>query len=72
MFMPRLLKEAKKKSRLMGLLKPLARRKVDRMKRMPRRENIDATLSVIAIALIWLCVALTAMTGEYLPGQRET
>ena len=64
-FMPRLLKDAKKKSRFMGLSKPLPRRKVDKMKRMPRRENMDVTLSVIIIALTWLGVAFTAMTGEW-------
>lgn len=64
MFMPRLLKEAKKKSRLMGLSKPLPRRKVDRMKRMPRRESVDVTLSVIIIALTWLGVAFTTMMGD--------
>lgn len=63
MFMPRLLNDAKKKSRLMGLSKPLPSRKVDKMKKMPRREIMDVTLSVIAIALIWPGVALTAMTG---------
>ena len=64
MFMPRLLKDAKKKRRLMGLSKPLPRRKVERMKRMPRRERMDVTLSVIIIALTWLGVAFTAMMGE--------
>lgn len=49
----------------MGLSKPLPRRKVDKMKRMPRRENMDVTLSVIIIALTWLGVAFTAMTGEW-------
>ena len=53
----------------MGLSKPLPRRKVDRMKKMPRRENIDVTLSVIIIALTWLGVAVTAMTGDYLLDQ---
>ena len=51
MFMPRLLKEAKKKRRLMGLSKPLANRKVDRMKKMPSRESMEVTRSVIIIAL---------------------
>ena len=50
MFRPRLLKDAKKKSRLMGLSKPLPSRKVDKMKKMPRRENMEVTLSVIIIA----------------------
>ena len=67
-FMPRLLNDAKKKSRFMGLSKPLPRRKVDKMKRMPRRENMDVTLSVIIIALTWLGVAFTAMTGECVLG----
>lgn len=69
--MPKLLNDAKKKSRLIGLSKPLPRRKVDRMKRMPRRENMDVTLSVIIIALTWLGVAVTAMTGDYLLDQQE-
>ena len=71
MFMPKLLNEAKKKRRLIGLSKPLARRKVDRMKRMPRREKMDVTLSVIIIALTWLGVASTPMMGGRLLGQRE-
>ena len=49
-FMPRLLKEAKKKSRLMGLSKPFASRKVDKMKKMPSREKMEVTLSVIIMA----------------------
>lgn len=68
MFMPKLLNDAKKKSRLMGLSNPLPKRNVDKMKRMPRREKIDVTLSVIIIALTWLGVALTAMMGKYLLG----
>ena len=64
--MPRLLKDAKKKSRLMGLSKPLASKKVDRMKKMPRRDNMAETLSAIIIALIWPGVACTAMMGDYL------
>lgn len=71
MFMPRLLKEAKKKSRLMGLSNPLPRRKVDKMKRMPRRENTDVTLSAIMIALSWLRVAWRSMMGDCLLGGRE-
>ena len=67
-FMPRLLKDAKKKSRLMGLSKPLASRKVDKMKRMPRRENMDVTLSAIIRALIWLGVACAAMVGDSFAG----
>lgn len=67
-FIPRLLKEAKKKSRLMGLSKPLPRRKVDKMKMMPRRENIDVTLSAIMIALSWLAVACESMMGDCLLG----
>lgn len=63
--MPRLLNDAKKKSRLMGLSKPLPSRKVDKMKRMPRRENMDVTLSVIIMALTWLGVAVTTMMGDY-------
>ena len=70
-FMPRLLKEAKKKSRLMGLSKPRASRKVDKMKRMPRRENMDVTLSAIIRALIWLGVACTAMVDDSLLGHSE-
>ena len=66
MLIPRLLKDAKKKSRLMGLSKPLPRRKVDRMKKMPRREKMDVTLSVIIMAFTWLGVAFTAMMGGYL------
>ena len=69
MFMPKLLNDAKKKSRLIGLSKPLPSRKVARMKRMPRRENMEVTLSVIIIALTWPGVAVTAMTGDYLLGQ---
>ena len=64
MFMPRLLKDAKKNSLLMGLSKPLARRKVDRMKRIPTRENMDVTLSVMIIALSWLGVGFNAMMGD--------
>lgn len=48
----------------MGLSKPLPRRKVDRMKRMPRREKMDVTLSAIIMALTWLGVGLTAMMGN--------
>ena len=69
MFMPRLLNDAKKKSRLMGLSKPRPRRKVDSMKRMPTRERMDVTLSVIIMALTWLGVALTAMMAGRLQGQ---
>ena len=47
----------------MGLSKPLPRRKVDKMKTMPRREKIDVTLSAIIKALTWLGVAWTAMMG---------
>ena len=71
MFMPRLLKEAKKKRRLMGLSKPLPRRKVDKMKRMPRREKMEVTLSAIMIASSWLGVASTAMMGDCLLGQGD-
>lgn len=68
MFMPKLLKEAKKKSRLMGLSKPLARRKVDKMKKTPRRENMDVTLSAIMIASSWLVLACWSMMGDCLLG----
>ena len=66
MFIPRLLKDAKKNKRLMGLSKPRPKRKVDRMKRIPMRENMDVTLSAIIKALIWLGVASTAMMGVLL------
>ena len=61
MFMPRLLHDAKKMRRLMGLSKPLPSRNVDKMKRMPSKEKMEATLSVTDIALIWPGVALTAI-----------
>ena len=64
MFIPKLLKEAKKKSRLMGLSKPLPRRKVDKMKKTPRRDNMDVTLSAIMIALSWLGLACRSMMGD--------
>ena len=66
MFIPRLLKDAKKNSRLMGLSKPRPKRKVDKMKRIPMRENMEVTLSAIIKALIWLGVACTAMVGVLL------
>ena len=66
MFIPRLLKDAKKNNRLMGLSKPRPKRKVDKMKRIPMRENMDVTLSAIIKALIWLGVASTAMVGVLL------
>ena len=50
----------------MGLSKPLASEKVDRMKKMPRREKIEETRYVIIIELIWPGVASTAMLGDYL------
>ena len=66
MFIPRLLKDAKKNSRLMGLSKPRPKRKVDKMKSIPMRENMEVTLSAIIKALIWLGVACTAMMGVLL------
>ena len=54
----------------MGLSKPRPRRKVDSMKRMPRRERMDVTLSVIIIAWTWLGVALTAMMAGHLQVNR--
>lgn len=45
----------------MGLSKPLPRRYVDKMKMMPIKEKMDVTLSVTAMALIWLGVASAAM-----------
>ena len=68
MFMPRLLKEAKKNSRLMGLSKPRPRRKVDKMKRMPMREKMEVTRSATIKALIWLGVACPAMMGVLFAG----
>ena len=65
MFIPRLLKDAKKNSRLMGLSKPRPKRKVDKMKKIPMRENMEVTLSAIIKALIWLGVACTAMMGVF-------
>ncbi len=51
--MPRLLHDAAKTSRLMGLLKPLASRNVDRMKNMPSREKMEVIRSVMAKELSW-------------------
>ena len=66
MFIPRLLKDAKKNNRLMGLSKPRPKRNVDRMKRIPMRENMEVTLSAIIKAFVWLGVACTAMAGVLL------
>lgn len=66
MFIPRLLKDAKKKSRLMGLSKPRPSRKVDKMKRIPIREKMEVTLSAIIMAFFWLAVTPTAMMGVLL------
>ena len=66
MFIPRLLKDAKKNSRLMGLSKPRPRRKVDKMKVIPRREKMEVTLSAIIMALIWPELGFTAMMGVLL------
>ena len=52
MFIPRLLHDAANTSRLIGLLKPLPSRNVDRMKNIPSREKMDVTLSVTANVLI--------------------
>ena len=54
MLVPRLLHEAKKIKRLMGLSNPRAKRNVDRMKRIPSKEKIEVTRSVTSIALSWL------------------
>ena len=59
--MPRLLHDAKKIRRLMGLSKPRPSRKVDKMKRMPSKEKMEATLSVTDMALIWRGVAVTVI-----------
>ena len=40
----------------MGLSNPLRRRNVDRMKRMPSKEKMEVTRSVITVALSWLGV----------------
>ena len=69
--MPRLLKDAKKNSRLMGLSKPRPRRKVDKMKRIPKRENMEVTLSAIIMAFTWLGVGCTAMMDDCLLDQGE-
>ena len=53
MFIPRLLHDAAKTSRLMGLLKPLASRNVDKMKKMPSREKMEVIRSVMAKELSW-------------------
>ena len=53
MFIPRLLHDAAKTNRLMGLLKPLASRNVDKMKKMPRREKMEVIRSVMAKELSW-------------------
>lgn len=52
-FIPRLLHDAAKTSRLMGLLKPLASRNVERMKNMPSREKMEVIRSVMAKELSW-------------------
>ena len=39
---------------------------MDKMKRIPMRENMEVTLSAIIKALIWLEVACTAMLGVLL------
>lgn len=52
-FIPRLLHDAAKTSRLMGLLKPLASRNVDKMKNMPSREKMEVIRSVMAKELSW-------------------
>ena len=62
--MPRLLHEARKMSRLMGLSKPLPSRKVESMKNIPSKEKMEVTLSVMAIALICFGVASIAMMAE--------
>ena len=59
--MPRLDQDAKKIRRLMGLSNPRASRKVERMKRIPKREKMEATRSVMAMALIWPGVAAIPM-----------
>lgn len=64
MIMPKLLHDAKNMRRLMGLSKPLPSRYVDKMKMMPSKEKMDVTLSVTAMALIWLGVASAAMMFE--------
>ena len=51
-------------SRLMGLSKPLPKRKVDRMKRMPSNERMEVTRSVTAMALIWPGEASNAMVDD--------
>jgi hypothetical protein len=52
MFIPRLLHDAANTSLLIGLLKPLPNKNVDKMKRIPSNDKIDVTLSVTAKALI--------------------
>ena len=52
---------AKKTRRLIGLLKDEERRKVDRMKTMPSKENTEETLSVTTIILFCSGVSGGAM-----------
>ena len=50
----------------MGLSKPRASRKVERMKRIPSKLKIEATRSVICIALSWLLLNVEdMMSGSY-------
>ena len=65
MLMPRLLHDAAKMSRLMGLSKPLPKRKVDRIKNIPNREIVEETLSVMLIAFTWNAVGSNIVTAEF-------
>ena len=56
--MPKLLHEAKKINRLIGLSNPRHNRKVQRMKRIPSNEKIDVIRSVICMALSWLSLSV--------------
>ena len=47
----------------MGLLKPLASRKVDRMKNMPSREKMEVIRSVMAKELSWAWVNFGVVAG---------
>lgn len=62
-FPPRLLHDAKKIKRLIGLSKPRPSRNVVKMKKILRSEMMEVTLSVIPMALICPGVTLTAMTA---------
>lgn len=65
-FIPRLLHDAAKTSRLMGLLKPLANRNVDKMKNMPSSEKMEVIRSVIAKELSWPGVNAAGVVGDIL------